>query len=240
MDVRGSDPRRDAWSRVVGAIEDLLPCYERINTAATFFLLPLWREAVAAHSAGMGAVLEIGPGSGGFSRMLHGRVTCLDASPAILAYARERTDGGRYRFAEGLAERLPFKDEAFDGVFSSFAFRDFLDQRASLEEMRRVLRPGGEAHILDISPPPEGWLRTLLGTWIAKGVPHLASLLAPSSIRSSWETNPYWSFTETYLAMESPDEYADAMREAGFGPVRWRYLGARAVFHLRGVRPRTT
>ncbi len=233
-------PRPAEWAGVIRAIEAILPTYERINRAATFYLLPLWRERVAAHSRGMEAVLEIGPGPGSFSALLGGEVTCVDPSLPILSYARGRVDGGRHRFAGGMAEALPFRDGSFDGVFCAFAFRDFLDKRQALREMRRVLRPGGETHILEIAPPPPGWRRQLLGTWIEKGVPVLARVLAPPGVRSRWRGNPYWHFTETYRAMDAPEDEAAKMARAGFQDVAWEYLGAEAVFHLKGVSPRTT
>jgi demethylmenaquinone methyltransferase/2-methoxy-6-polyprenyl-1,4-benzoquinol methylase len=50
-------------------------------------------------------------------------------------------------------EGLPFPEDAFDGVFSAFVFRNLASIPATLEEIHRVLRPGGAAAIVDLSRP---------------------------------------------------------------------------------------
>jgi SAM-dependent methyltransferase/adenylate kinase family enzyme len=70
-----------------------------------------------------------------------GRVTGLDASPGMLAVAREQ--GRAIEWHEGRAESLPFPDASFDAVVSQFGLMFFVDRVSALAEMRRVLRPGG-------------------------------------------------------------------------------------------------
>jgi ubiquinone/menaquinone biosynthesis C-methylase UbiE len=65
----------------------------------------------------------------------------LDASPDMLGVARGKVPGAR--LVEGRAERLPYGDGAFDFVAVTFAFHHFADKEAALDEMVRVLAPGG-------------------------------------------------------------------------------------------------
>lgn len=96
-------------------------------------------------------VLEVGSGVGSFSRFLlscldgRGTLTCLDRDPALLAHARVEVDGGdvAVRFDEGDALDLPYEDGSFDVVVSQFLLCVLPEPRAALDEMTRVVAPGG-------------------------------------------------------------------------------------------------
>lgn len=76
--------------------------------------------------------------------------------------------------ADGLA--LPFADESFDVVTVAFGLRNMASYPGALSEMRRVLRPGGHALILDFSvpPPPLVWLYR---PYLHHVLPRIAGLL---------------------------------------------------------------
>lgn len=82
----------------------------------------------------------------------------VDASPEMLDVARGKLPDVELR--EGRAEALPFDDESFDYVSCNFAFHHFEDKHAALDEMRRVLRPGGGLRIanLGVEHMPGWWL----------------------------------------------------------------------------------
>lgn len=70
-----------------------------------------------------------------------GAVVGVDLNPGMLAVARSKGSGVTWH--EGAAEALPFRSQSFDAVMSQFGLMFFSDQRAALEEMWRVVRPGG-------------------------------------------------------------------------------------------------
>jgi len=70
-----------------------------------------------------------------------GDVAGLDPSPGMLAVAKHLAPGVDWR--EGVAESLPFPDQAFDAVVSQFGLMFFNDRHQALREMLRVLAPGG-------------------------------------------------------------------------------------------------
>jgi ubiquinone/menaquinone biosynthesis C-methylase UbiE len=93
-------------------------------------------------------VLDLGTGSGYALRALReaadaGPSYGLDASPEMLRNAREYTDADDVAFVRGDFGALPFAEDAIDHVWSMEAFYYAADPHETLEEIRRVLRPGG-------------------------------------------------------------------------------------------------
>ena len=101
-------------------------------------------------AAGLGpgqAVLDVACGSGSTTRVaageVHpgGNVTGLDRNDGMLAVARARAPDIAWQ--QGLAEALPFEEDAFDVVVCQFGLMFFDDREVALREMQRVVRPGG-------------------------------------------------------------------------------------------------
>ena len=93
-------------------------------------------------------VLDLGCGSGYAGRVLRdtreaGRVYGLDGSPEMARNARSYTDDHRVAHLVGDFDALPFADDAVDHVWSMEAFYYAADPEHTLEEIARVLRPGG-------------------------------------------------------------------------------------------------
>ena len=102
------------------------------------------------------AILEVAPGPGyhaiELARLGH-RVTGLDISRTMVEIATERARRDRVAvdFRHGDATAMPFPDGSFDLIVCQAAFKNFLDPVAALNEMHRVLRPGGTAVIQDLN-----------------------------------------------------------------------------------------
>jgi ubiquinone/menaquinone biosynthesis C-methylase UbiE len=100
-------------------------------------------------------VLEVAPGPGYLAlelAKLGFRVTGLDVSRTFvdMARANARAAGLAAEFELGDAAHLPFPDGAFDFAVCCAAFKNFSDPVGALDELRRVLRPGGAASIFDL------------------------------------------------------------------------------------------
>jgi ubiquinone/menaquinone biosynthesis C-methylase UbiE len=104
-------------------------------------------------------VLDVGCGTGYLLRLLAGRcpqateLAGVDAAPAMIETAAEQAGDQRLRFAVGVAERLPYPDDAFDLVVSTTSFDHWADQAAGLCECARVLVPGGYLMLADQFSP---------------------------------------------------------------------------------------
>ncbi len=113
-------------------------------------------HAVADRVASGGRVLEVAPGPGfcAIEIAKSGRysVTGLDISESFVRIAREnaRNAGVAVDFHHGNVSAMPFHDAAFDFVVCSAAFKNFSEPIQALNEIHRVLAPGGHALIYDL------------------------------------------------------------------------------------------
>ena len=101
-------------------------------------------------------VLEVAPGPGFFAielaKLGDFNITGLDVSRTLVEIATEnaRNAGVKVDFRVGNASAMPFPNDSFDFVYCSAAFKNFSEPLKAMDEMHRVLRPGGEAVIVDL------------------------------------------------------------------------------------------
>jgi ubiquinone/menaquinone biosynthesis C-methylase UbiE len=120
--------------------------------------LPALEARLASDLAAMGVasgetVVDVGCGTGNLVKALlrvvgpRGRVVALDISPGMLQLAREKNPDGRITWHLADAAALPLEDGAADRVFFMCVWPHIEERRATLDEARRVLRPGGRLHV---------------------------------------------------------------------------------------------
>ena len=101
-------------------------------------------------------VLEIAPGPGYFAielaKLGDYQITGLDISETFVEIARANaaTAGVKVDFRLGNASNMPFGEESFDFLLCRAAFKNFSEPQRALAEMHRVLKPGGQALIIDL------------------------------------------------------------------------------------------
>jgi ubiquinone/menaquinone biosynthesis C-methylase UbiE len=111
------------------------------------------------------------------------RIVGLDISKSFVHIATENAAraGVAVEFREGSASAMPFESDSFDFVYCRAAFKNFSEPVAALDEMYRVLKPGGNAVIHDMHRDAStgaikaavkemglGWFNALLTRWILR------------------------------------------------------------------------
>ena len=165
--------------------------YDVMNDLMSMGLHRLWkRQAINMLRLRPGMeVLDLAAGTGDLTRLMRprlgeqGGVVMSDINEAMLSRGRDRlTDEGvvgNVDYVLANAEALPFRDNRFDRITMAFGLRNVTDKEAALREMRRVLKPGGFALVLEFSkvylPPLKPvydaysfQILPRLGQWIAK------------------------------------------------------------------------
>jgi ubiquinone/menaquinone biosynthesis C-methylase UbiE len=111
---------------------------------------------ISAHLSSASRVLEVAPGPGYLAielvKLTGCRLTGLDISRSFvsIAAANARNAGLRIDFEQGDAADLPFPADQFDFIVCRAAFKNFTRPLLALNEMRRVLKPGGTALVIDL------------------------------------------------------------------------------------------
>jgi ubiquinone/menaquinone biosynthesis C-methylase UbiE len=113
-------------------------------------------DTVCARVPAGSRVLEIAPGPGfcaiEIARTGRYEVTGLDISESFVRMARDNAAAARVQvdFRHGNASQMPFSDTTFDYILCTAAFKNFSHPVGALNEMHRVLKPGGLASIIDL------------------------------------------------------------------------------------------
>lgn len=127
-------------------------------------------------------VLDIGCGTGTLIVQIkrlypNVEIVGLDPDPKALSQAKRKTERDDFviQLDRGFSENLPYPDASFDRVFSSFMFHHLETdgKQRTLQEVRRILKPGGSLHLLDFghSETPHNHKGSFLSHWIHSSNP---------------------------------------------------------------------
>jgi demethylmenaquinone methyltransferase / 2-methoxy-6-polyprenyl-1,4-benzoquinol methylase len=159
------------------------PTYDRYAALLSFGQDPRWRRFLVSRIdvGPRQTVLDVATGTGAVATELVRRRGCtvvgLDQSPEMLAEARRRVPEG-VTLVEGRAERLPFPDATFDALTFTYLLRYVGDPAATLQELTRVVRPGGTIAGLEFALPRGPW-RPLWELYVRVGLPAAGRVLSP-------------------------------------------------------------
>lgn len=186
----------------------IAPRYDLVNRIMTFRMDVGWRRR-AIRSLGLASrsvVIDLACGTGDM---------CVDLTDAGLRpigadlsfgmLAASRTDAPLVH-GDGLA--LPFADGTVDGVTCGFALRNFVSLRPMLDELARVLRPGGRIALLDVAEPPNPLLRWGHSIYFGRVVPLIGGLLSNKAA--------YRYLPKSVAYLPAPDELRRMIVAAGF------------------------
>jgi len=234
----------DEKQKLVGKVfTSVAAKYDLMNDLMSFGVHRLWKRhftAIAGVRAG-DRVLDLAGGTGDIAALLHpeitraegGEIVLGDINAAMLRVGRDRlTDRGLVRglrYVQMNAEALPFADKTFDVVTIAFGLRNVTDKQRALGEMRRVLKVGGKALILEFSEVRQPWLKPLYDFHSFKVLPRLGRLFAG-------DPDSYQYLAESIRKHPNQETLKGMLEQAGFARVEVRNLSAGIVAIHRGYR----
>ena len=201
----------------------IAPRYDLLNHLLSFNIDRLWWRRTALQFAGVlnrpqARVLDLCCGTGDMTFALKRRgrsadIVGADFSHAMLQRASQKSAGTSLRWVEADALALPFPDESFDLVTSAFGFRNLADYDAGLREIFRILKPGGQAGILDFGEPG-GLVGKIYRFYFRRVLPAVGTLI--SGVRG-----PYAYLPASVERFPAPEAMQGRMRAAGFCEASW-------------------
>lgn len=158
----------------------------------------------------------------------------IDFAPQMLALGhqkiRDRGLEGRIRLFRADAMKIPFANGSFDAAGIAFGIRNMPDRLEALQEVRRVLAPGGSVHILEMSAPQNRIVRGLFAPYLKRALPRAARLFS---------RNPaaYLYLVDSILHFPPPAAFMQMLRDAGFEALECRPLTLGITHLYIGRRP---
>jgi demethylmenaquinone methyltransferase / 2-methoxy-6-polyprenyl-1,4-benzoquinol methylase len=236
--VRGSSPagaenEEQAARWVRGMFDRIAPRYDLVNHVLSMNIDRYWRARTASQVAHIlrrpdARVLDLCCGTGdlmlAFERKGPAQMFASDFSHPMLVAASAKTKRSRIFEADALC--LPLNDGGFDLISVAFGFRNLANYQRGLEELLRVLKPGGTLAILEFSQPPNR-LWSLMYEFYSKAIlPTVGGLISGSR-------EAYAYLPDSVRKFPGPELLATQMSEIGYAEVRFeRLTGGIAALHI--------
>lgn len=230
-----------APQRVQGIFDGLAKDYDKMNDIISLGTHRSWRAKTMASIdiPKNGQILDVAAGTGDWTIALakelgdKGHVTGFDLSSEMLAVTREKVREAGVSFwvtlTQGNAMELPYEDDTFDLVTIGFGLRNLPDAEKGMQELYRVLKPGGQLVVLETSQPDNPVIKPFWKMYFKGVMPMMGKVFAHD--KDSYDylektTEEFMSFTAL----------ADLMRETGFKTVayqRFNFGAAAAHFGIK-------
>ena len=153
---------------------------------------------------------------------LHPReIIGVDIAHNMLALGREKIARRRLdkviSFRDGEAEELPFEEHQFDAAIVAFGARNFDNLRLGLQEMFRVLKPGGRIVVLEFSRPRRFPFRQIYFFYFKRVLPVVGRLISKNA-------DAYTYLPDTVMRFPEGAEFLSILSNVGFTALREQRL----------------
>jgi len=223
----------------------IAPRYDLLNHVLSLDIDKLWRRRVArGFSAALhdpnASVLDLCCGTGdlafAFRKEAPGgaKIIGTDFVPEMLDRARAKATAANaaVEFIEADALNLPFAAASFDLVSCAFGFRNLANYECGLNEILRVLKPGGAAAILEFAEPPGKLFGAFYRFYFRRVLPLVGGMI-------SGNASAYAYLPSSVSAFPSPEALQMQFERAGFTGVRFeRWTGGIVTLHT-GTKPKS-
>ncbi|MGB3311108.1 MAG: bifunctional demethylmenaquinone methyltransferase/2-methoxy-6-polyprenyl-1,4-benzoquinol methylase UbiE [Nodosilinea sp.] len=213
-------PSSPTATDIQSLFDRIAPVYDSLNERLSFGLHRVWKRMAVRWSGAIPdhTVLDVCCGSGDLALMLAqtvgsaGTVYGLDFSAELLAVAGDRArrthSPASLHWVQGDALALPFEANSFDAATMGYGLRNLTDIPQGLAELRRVLKPGAKAAILDFHRP-QGGLAEQFQRW------YLDNLVVPTAEQMGL-TEEYAYIGPSVDRFPTGPEQVVLARQAGF------------------------
>ncbi|MCJ8011089.1 demethylmenaquinone methyltransferase [Paenibacillus sp. KQZ6P-2] len=240
MNINTSEPKEhteDQYNHVHSVFESIAPKYDIMNDILSFRRHKAWRKFTMKKMAmkpGDTAVdlccgtcdwtLSMAETSG------TGKIVGLDFSPNMLKVGEKKVRAkhleNQISLVQGNAMELPFEDNYFDYATIGFGLRNVPDLEKVLQEMKRVVKPGGMVVCLELSKPTWQPFKGIYYFYFQKILPSLGKLFAKRYEQYKW-------LPDSLALFPGREELAGKFRSIGLQHVEaYPLTGGIAALHI--------
>lgn len=219
---------QDKAGLVRGVFTNVAPRYDLMNDVMSAGIHRLWKDAMLDWLAprSQQRLLDVAGGTGDvafrfLARAPGSSAVVLDMTESMLGEGQKRAEAEslavQIEWIVGDAMNLPFPDNDFDVYTISFGIRNVTRIADALSEAFRVLKPGGRLMVLEFSQLNSPAMQWLYDRYSFNVIPTVGQLIAG-------DRDSYQYLVESIRKFPDQDAFAELIRQAGFGLVRYRNL----------------
>ncbi len=213
-------------SQVEDMFDNIAPKYDLLNHVLSMKIDVLWREKLVKwmRKDEPKEVLDVATGTGDLAIAVHkatnAQIVGMDLSQQMLNVGIKKIKklglDSKISMQKGDAENLDFEDNRFDALSVAFGVRNFENLPKGLSEMRRVIKPGSSAYILEFSKV-EGILGPLYMFYFKNILPLIGRLV-------SKDNRAYTYLPDSVNAFPYGEKMKSILLEAGYSKVEYKTL----------------
>ncbi|MFC1672583.1 bifunctional demethylmenaquinone methyltransferase/2-methoxy-6-polyprenyl-1,4-benzoquinol methylase UbiE [Pseudomonadota bacterium] len=207
-------------ANIQAMFELVAPRYDLMNDLMSMGTHRLWKRRFAnmAPKREATVAVDLAGGTGDIAALLAKRgwqVTVCDPSPGMMQAGRPYQDAS-IAWVAGVGEQLPFATNSVDLLTVSFGLRNMTQPQQALDEVLRILKPGGTFLCLEFSTA-QGWLRPFYDWYSEHVIPRLGAMVAG-------RREAYRYLVDSIREFPSQETLKAQMEEVGFQAVTYHNL----------------
>lgn len=207
----------------IGSLFDrIASSYDRLNHLLSFNIDKRWRRQAVRKLRPCDKLLDVAIGTADLSievlrQQKAQHITGIDLSTEMMRLGKQKVDAyftkhptaSDVLFLEASALDIPFPDDSFDAVTCSYGVRNFSDMDCGLNEMYRVLKPGGQLIIMDFGYPTNPLIRFVYNLYFSYILPTIGGWF-------SHDKEAYNYLNRSVKSFPFGDTMLARLRSAGF------------------------
>ena len=214
-----SDSLKGKKEQVAEMFDNIAPKYDFLNHFLSFGIDKVWRRKAIRLLMKYSpvSILDVATGTGDFAiaalKTGATKIIGVDISEEMLAVGRVKIEnsglGGKITLQKGDSEELSFPDNSFDAVTVAFGVRNFENLPRGIDELFRVLKPGGIVCVLEFSKPRHFPIKQLYTFYSFYILPLFGRLF--SNDKSAYRYLP-----ESVEVFPDGEDFLDVLIKSGF------------------------
>lgn len=201
--------------------------YDFLNRSLSMGIDNVWRKKTinSLKEVSPRSILDVATGTADLAiealRLKPEKVVGIDLSAQMLEFGRRKLEvkglSDKIKLVKGDSEKLPFSDFSFDAVTVAFGVRNFENLQSGINQMYRVLRPGGKIAILEFSRPKAFPFKQVYNFYFNYILPALGGMVSKSK-------DAYTYLPESVKHFPENEAFTAYLQSSGFKNITTRPL----------------